>query len=117
MLPHLPVQLGEGVVDETLPPGEAAQLGDDGQLLLHALVCTVDTLQLPSHPILVEFLHFHINTTPIYTILKLKSECLYKDLHWHVVFKILAENKLPVSEDFADNLQLSIIDVKIEEPQ
>ena len=48
MLPHLPVQLGEGVVDETLPPGEAAQLGDDGQLLLHALVCTVDRLQLPS---------------------------------------------------------------------
>ena len=45
---HLPVQLGEGVVDEALPPGEAAQLGDDGQLLLHALVCTVDTLQLPS---------------------------------------------------------------------
>ena len=38
---HLPVQLGEGVVDEALPPGEAAQLGDDGQLLLHALVCTV----------------------------------------------------------------------------
>ena len=106
---HLPVQLGEGVVDETLPPGEAAQLGDDGQLLLHALVCTVDTrCSYPASSILVEFLHFHINTTTttINPILKLKSECLYKDLHWHVVFKILAEN----------NLQLSIIDVKIEEP-
>ena len=48
MLPHLPVELGEGVVDEALPPGEAAQLGDDGELLLHSLVCTQDTLQLPS---------------------------------------------------------------------
>ena len=48
MLPHLPVQLGEGVVDEALPPGEAAQLGDDGELLLHSLVCTRYTLQIPS---------------------------------------------------------------------
>ena len=48
MLPHLPVELGEGVVDEALPPGEAAQLGDDGELLLHSLVCTQDTLQIPS---------------------------------------------------------------------
>ena len=69
MSPHLPVELGEGVVDEALPPGEAAQLGDDGELLLHSLVCTEDTLQIPSHTILVEFLHFHINITPIYTIL------------------------------------------------
>ena len=70
MLPHLPVELGEGVVDEALPPGEAAQLGDDGELLLHSLVCTEDTrCRYPAISILVEFLHFHINTTPIYTIL------------------------------------------------
>ena len=67
---HLPVQLGEGVVDEALPPGEAAQLGDDGQLLLHALVCTVIHAAATQPPLYyVEFLHFHINTTPIYTIL------------------------------------------------
>ena len=70
MLPHLPVELGEGVVDEALPPGEAAQLGDDGELLLHSLVCTEDTrCRYPASSILVEFLHFHVNTTPIYTIL------------------------------------------------